>query len=134
MDNIQKFLSDAEKIKKHYRAEHPGKYSGTAVCEQICNLFIRNNRTYEQLAAAFAQYWMDTYILGSADQESLPTSENLDTLAAMQSLLDNDSQQINALSDKDLKELCQIVNMEAEDIPIDVLNSLMMIFVDRQVF
>ena len=52
----------------------------------------------------------------------------------MQSLLDNDGQQINNLSDKDLKELCQIVNMEAEDIPIDVLNSLMMIFVDRQVF
>ena len=77
---------------------------------------------------------MDTYILGSPDQESLPTSENLDTLAAMQSLLDNDGQQINTLSDKDLKELCQIVNMEAEDIPIDVLNSLMMIFVDRQVF
>lgn len=38
MDNIQKFFSDIQKIKKHYRSENP-VYDGKKVCVQIQNLF-----------------------------------------------------------------------------------------------
>ncbi|UKI56369.1 MAG: hypothetical protein L6V90_04215 [Treponema succinifaciens] len=50
----------------------------------------------------------------------------------MQALIENDIFSTEALSKDDWKELCQITNCEAEEIPIETLNSMMMIFLDKQ--
>ena len=59
MDNISKLYADAQRIKKHYRAEH-GKYDGGEVCGQIKELFGRNNGHVKSLALSYADYWYDT--------------------------------------------------------------------------
>ncbi len=131
MDNTQKLFSDIQKIKKHYRSDNP-VYDGKKVCVQIQNLFSSSNRNLKQLADAFSDYWMNKYILVSANPENEPSDEHIAILGAMQSLIDNDISSTGALSDEDWKELCQITNCEAEEIPIETLNSMMMIFLDKQ--
>lgn len=134
MDSIQKFYSDIEKMKKHYRAQNPGRYDGQAVCTQVADLFESNNRNAGALAHSFAEYWMNTYIIPSTQMEEEPTSQNQDKLVAMQSLLNTseDSNDYTALTRDDWKELCELTKYEAEDLPLDLLNDLMMIFVNTQ--
>lgn len=132
MDDIQKFYSDVEKIKKHYRANNGGNYDGAAVCNEICDFFARNNSSLGGLGNAFAGYWMDTYINNSTNLHEEPSAENVDRLAAMQSLLDGSTDYTECLSDSDWHELCSLTNYEAEDLPIEVLNDLMAIFVDKR--
>ena len=75
---------------------------------------------------------MNKYILNSSQLENEPTEEHVKILGAMQALIDNDVSSTEVLSNDDWKELCQITNCEAEEIPIETLNSMMMIFLDKQ--
>ena len=84
------------------------------------------------LASSFADYWQKTYIDTSSQREEEPTRENIDRLAAMQSLLDGETFATEILNAKDWKELSSLVNFEAEDISMDMLEKIMMIFVDKQ--
>ncbi|MBP3365776.1 MAG: hypothetical protein J6K96_02150 [Treponema sp.] len=131
MDTVQKLLSDAQRIKKHYRAEHPA-YNGTEVCLQIQELFIKRNAVVRTLASAFSDYWLSSRIRTSSKMDSEPTEEHLNVLAAIQALIENDISAADALSADDWKELCAITNSEADDIPLETLNSLMAAFVDKQ--
>ncbi len=131
MDNIQKFISDVQRIKKHYRAEH-STYDGQKVCEQIQDLFISSNKNLKSLAESFSDYWINKYILSSQELNNEPTDDHINILASMQALIENDVESTSSLSHEDWQELCEITNCEAEEIPIEVLNDMMMIFVDKQ--
>ncbi len=133
MTSTQKFISDIQKIKKHYRQEH-STYDGLKVSEQVAELFIRNNRDFSSLASSIADYWLETYIKNNADLSESPTDKETDKLSGIQALLDNDTTLLDSLSPEDFKELCSLVNAEAEDLPIDKLSSLMSIFVEHQAF
>lgn len=132
MDDIQKFYSDIEKIKKHERADNGGNYDGLRVCNTICDFFEKNNSSLAGLGTSFAGYWMDTYINSSEKMEEEPTAEHIDKLAAMQSLLEGSTDYTECLTQDDWKELCSLTNYEAEDLPIEILNDLMIIFVDKK--
>ena len=131
MDSIQKLYSDIEKIKKHHRS-NSATYNAQEVCTQVADLFARNNRHLESLARSFSDYWMNTYILNSSNMEEEPTQDSIAKLAAFQSILEGNAEFTECLTQEDWKELCSLTNMEAEDIPIESLNDMMMIFVDRQ--
>ena len=131
MDNISKLYADAQRIKKHYRAEH-GKYDGGEVCGQIKELFGRNNGHVKSLALSYADYWYDTYIMNSAEMATEPTEQHLKVLGSMQGLIDNEAEQITELSQDDWTELCELTNYEAEDLPLEFLNDIMILFVDHQ--
>ena len=131
MDSTQKFISDIEKIKKYERANCTGSYNGEKVCNQIRDLFERNHKDAESLAGSWWEYWYDSYIRGN-DMNEAPDTNAINKIAAMQALLENQAEDAEALNDKDFKELCSLTNIEAEDLPIDLLNDLMMIFVDKQ--
>ena len=131
MDAIQKFCSDVEKIKKSVRSQNP-VYDLDKACQQIKNLFVRNNRGMESLAQSFADYWENTYIKAASNSDGQPDKENLDRLVAMLSLMSGSTEFTDILSDDDWKELCSLTNMEAEDLPLDTLNDMMSIFVDKK--
>lgn len=131
MDNVQKFLADVARIKKHEYAEHSSSYSGERVCADIKSLFVKNNAHVRSLAESYTDYWMSEYILPSAEMQNEPTQEHLDKIAAMQSLIDNDVEMTDALSEKDWSELCELTGYEAEDMDVDLLNDLMSIFLDK---
>lgn len=134
MDLIQKFNSDIEKIKKYQRAENAGNYDSKKCCHQITALFERSNSFAGELAGLFADYWIETYIEKSTCPEKEPSEENTEKLLAMHALLNQTQTQedTKALSDSDWKELCQIVDFNAQDIDLDLLNSLMTAFVDHK--
>ena len=132
MDNTQKLLSDIDRLKKQYRAEHNNAYDGEAVCKKINNLFANNNRFLGDIAALFTDYWFNTYIATSPDIKNEPTAENLDRLAAMQSLLEGETEGTDCLTDSDWHEMCELVNEDAAELPLDALNNMMAIFVDKQ--
>ncbi|MGN0728500.1 hypothetical protein [Treponema sp.] len=131
MDNIQKFYSDVQKIKKRCRAENPNA-GAKEICAQIEIMFSNANRSLKPLAEAFFSYWMNSRISSSADISSEPTDEHIKILGAMQALIDNDISLTDALSKNDWKELCQITSCEADGIPLETLNSLMSVFLDKQ--
>ena len=131
MIDLQKFFADVERIKKRERAEH-SSYDSSRVVESVIELFVSNNRDMTSLASSFADYWQKTYIAPSSQREEEPTRENVDRLAAMQSLLDGETFATEILNAKDWRELSSLVNFEAEDIPMDMLEKMMMIFVDKQ--
>ncbi len=134
MDNTQKLFSDAERAKKHYRAEHSGSYDGVQVSRQIVQMFSSNNKNLFDLAESFADYWFNTYISQSKDIENEPTADSLNKLAAFQSVLDNDMAETGALSQEDWQELCNCTKELAEELPIDTLNDLMAMFLEKQAF
>ena len=134
MDLIQKFSSDVEKIKKHYRAEHQ-TYNGEEVCNQVAAFFEQQNRDVASLAHSYASYWKEAYILPSQNMEEEPTREHIDLLAAMMALLldvEDSWQFTECFTQEDWKQLCQLTNYEAEDLPLELLSSLMKNFVDNQ--
>ena len=133
MTNTEKFVSDIQKIKKHYRAEH-STYDGEAVCREVADLFARNNRSLAGLGESVADYWLETYVRSEGDLSEAPTDSQIEKISAMQSLLEDDYDSTKALTKEDLKELCSLVNLEAEELPLETLSSLMAFFVENQAF
>lgn|GEM_PF-340135 len=132
MDSIQKFHSDLEKIKKYNRTSG-GRYDGEKACREAAELLVRENPSVRELAMAVSDYWLNAYILSSADIQNEPSDIHMEKLEAMQALLQGDDQ-TDALEAEDWKELCSIVNAEAEELPMDLLNDLMSVFLDHQAF
>ncbi len=134
MNNTDKLLADIAQLKKRDLSENGNVYDGERFCRKINNLFASNNRFIGETAASFVDYWFNTYILASKDIKNEPSRENMDRLVAIQSILDGSSEQTECLSKEDWKELCSIVDTEADDLPLDVLNELMSLFVEKQAF
>lgn len=131
MTDIQKFYADVQRIQKHDRADNGGKYDGQRTCRAVEKLFISQFRDLGSLPQSFADYWDSTYIQNSGDLNQEPTPEHVDWLASALSLLDgNDDEDIH-FSKEDWKELCKMVTYEAEDLPMDLLESLMTIFLSK---
>lgn len=133
MDLIQKFYSDIEKIKKHNR-DGSGKLDTAKVKNQIVSLFENNNRNMCGLPHTLTDYWLSEYVepelaAGSAEI----SSKTIDKLAAMYAFLTEDPE-TDALSDRDWKQLGEAVNYEAEDLPMEVLSSLMTTLVEKKAY
>lgn len=139
MDNIQKFYTDIQRIIKHDRADNGGAYDGLRASKSVSKYFIALQRDVGNLPHSIAEYWEQTYILPSSKLDSEPTMPHITWLAAALLLL-NDSFKEKANSDektvfskKDWEELCNLVNYEAGELPLEVLTSLMSIFTEHKV-
>ena len=125
MTNIEQFLSDAKKIIKHERADNGGRYDGRRACQKIGELFERTNRTLGDLPHSITDYWQNTYIAPSADAVNEPTEANLNKLVAFYAFLMGEQTQTDALTHDDWKNLQELVNYEADDLPLDALEAMM---------
>jgi hypothetical protein len=133
MNDSQKFYADVRRLMKYERAQNGGRYNAKAVCTKIASLFASSNTGLGSLPDSIADYWTKTYIDSSIKPDSEPTEENLDRLAAMQTFLDGTADETtDILSAQDWQELGDMVNYEAEDLPLDVLSTLMTILVDKK--
>lgn len=138
MDTIQKFYADVQRIIKHDRSDNGGNYDGLRASKTVAKHFIALQRGLGELPCSIADYWEQTYILPSLKQDAEPTVANITWLAAALSLLDESfaenatAEEKAAFSKKDWKELCDLVNCEAGELPIDLLTSLMAIFTEQK--
>lgn len=124
MTNIQKFRTDIQKLIKHYRAEH-SKYNIEEVSNQIISFFEKESTCPRTLSGAVAQYWKEEFIDTSADPENEPSMDNINILGALLSFLEATDEDEDLLSDKNWKDIAELVTYEAEDLPIDILQALM---------
>ncbi|SRR5574344_780762 len=131
MNDSNKFLADARRIIKFERAQNGGRYNAMSACRKIAELFIKRNAAITSLAESVSDYWLNNYVMLSQNQAEEPSDENLDRICAMQNFLEGIDTDNEILTDKDWHELADLTNYEAEDMPLDLLNSIMTIVVDK---
>lgn len=131
MTDINKFLSDVEKIQKHDRQDNGGKSNYDRVKGDLRRLFERNAAAVGELADSVFEYWENEYIYRSADLAWEPNEDNRNRLAAYLAFLENSDEYQELISDDDWNELGRLVNFEAEDLDVDVLQDLMKILVSK---
>ena len=131
MTDINKFLSDVEKIQKHDRQNNGGKSNYDRVKGDLRRLFERYAAAVGELADSVFEYWENEYIYRSADLAWEPNEDNRNLLAAYLAFLENSDEYQELISDNDWNELGRLVNFEAEDLDVDVLQDLMKILVSK---
>ena len=131
MTDINKFLSDVEKTLKHDRQNNGGKSNYDRVKGDLRRLFERNAAAVGELADSVFEYWENEYIYRSADLDWEPNEDNRNRLAAYLAFLENSDEYQELISDDDWNELGRLVNFEAEDLDVDVLQDLMKILVSK---
>ena len=134
MTDIRKFVTDLEKIKKIFRQNNSGKCDYNKLQKDIRNLFERSTSCPTGLPASIFEYWENQYIYKSADLGEEPTSDNINKLAAFLAFLENTDEYQELITDEDWEEIGPLVNYEAEDLPVDILQNLMMILVSHGVY
>ena len=133
MTDIQKFASDVKKLIKMNRLQD-GTLNLDQACEKIIQQFERTSTVPASLSGSVASYWKTTYIDTSNEQENEPTQKHLDVLCGFLSFLENSDENFDLISNSDWKELSELVNCEAETLPIEILQQLMSILVEKGVF
>ena len=131
MTDIGKFLSDVEKVKKHARNNKPGFSGYNDIRDDIRNLFERATSCPMGLPGSIYEYWENTYVFNSTDLMYEPSDENTGKLAAMLAFLNNSDEDQDLISDEDWQEIGRLVNYEAEDLPVNILQELMMVLVSK---
>ena len=131
MTDIGKFLSDVEKVKKHARNNRPGFSGYNDIRDDIRNLFERATSCPMGLPGSIYEYWENTYVFNNADLMYEPSDENTGKLAAMLAFLNNSDEDQDLISDEDWQEIGRLVNYEAEDLPVNILQELMMVLVSK---
>ena len=131
MTDINKFISDMQKTLKHDRQNNGGKSSYDRVKNDLRRLFERNAAAVGELADSVFEYWENEYIYRSSDLTWEPSEENQNRLAAYLAFLENSDEYQELISDDDWQELGRLVNFEAEDLDVGVLQDLMKILVSK---
>ena len=131
MTDIGKFLSDIQRIKKHDRQNNGGNPDYNRIFRDLNSLFLRSTSCPADLARSVFEYWENEYVFSSQSQKEEPSEENSQKLAAMLAFLEDSDEFQSVLTQKDWQELGDLVNYEAEDLPVDVLQSLMRVLVEK---
>lgn len=131
MTEIGKFLSDIQKIKKFDRQNNGGVSDYNRIYKDLRSLFLRLANCSADLARSVFEYWENEYVFNSVNQKDEPTEENANRLAAMLAFLEDSDEYQDVLSQKDWQELGDLVNYVAEDLPVEVLQSLMQVLVEK---
>lgn len=131
MTYTEKFLSDIARAAKRERAENGSRYDAKKTCERIARSLENAIRGLGGLPRAVGDYWLTEYIDSSSDAENEPTREHAEKLGAMLSFLRGEDDTAS-LSPDDWKNLAELVQNEAETLPIESLSSLMSSLVEQK--
>ncbi len=131
MADLRKFYADIQRIQKHTRAKYSA-HNSAAVTSQVADLFESYTRGLGNLPLSILEYWKKTYIEGSSSPDAEPREANIDWLAVVLNFLDGELEGDQDIPLKDWKELATLINYEAEDIPIDVLSTMMSTLVEKK--
>lgn len=134
MTDIGKFLSNIQRIKKHDRQNNSGNPDYNRIFRELNSLFLRSTSCPADLARSVFEYWENEYVFNSQNQKEEPSEENSQKLAAMLAFLEDSDEFQSVLTQKDWQELGDLVNYEAEDLPVDILQSLMRVLVEKGVY
>ncbi len=131
MTDIGKFFSDVDKLKKHIRQNNRGKCDYDAVKKDLRSLFERAANCPTDFPSSLYEYWENEYIYKSADLSEEPSQDNIGRLGAMVAFLNNSEEYDDLLSQEDWEEMGRLIDYEAEDLPVELLQELMAILVSH---
>lgn len=134
MTDIRKFFADIERIKKHARQNNSGNCDYNLIQNELRNLFARTANCSNSLTDSIFSYWENEYIFKSENFSEEPSSFSLGKLGAILAFLDNSNEDEDLLSQDDWNELAELVNYEAEDLPVEMLQDLMKILVSHNAY
>ena len=120
-----------QKSLKFDRQNNGGKSDYNHVKNDLRRLFERNAAAVGELADSVFEYWENEYIYRAADVKAEPSEENQNRLAAYLAFLENSDEFQDLISDDDWNEFGRLVNFEAEDLDVDILQDLMKILVSK---
>lgn len=132
MNEIDKFRADARRAIKHERAENGKNYDGMRAARQIALFFCKASPSLGGLPESISDYWLEEIVSSCPNPEDVPTEPQLDWLAAALSFLQGDVEDCLCFSNADWKKIGELVNYEAEDLPIEELSMLMGILLEKQ--
>lgn len=131
MVDIRKFYADIQRTLKHERADNP-VYDSLRASNACLKVFMSYNPDLKTVMESFADYWLKNYIENSEKLLEEPSTEKIDWLANILLLLEGELDSNQDFSAEDWSEIEDIINAEAEDIPIDVLTFIMSTLVERK--
>ena len=135
MDDIQKLHADIKRRIKHERGAGTA-YDGKRAAKSVADYFASLYTDMGTLSAQIADYWLRTRIENSEHPESEPSERHIAWLLTAAEILDGtytDDADDGIFSERDWRELCDMVNCEAEELPLDRLSALMAIFVSKKI-
>lgn len=132
MTNTDKFFADIKRIIKRNRADG-AQYDPLACCRQVTQLFSSYNKDLGDLPNSIGDYWLKEYIMPSTQLEEEPTVQHQDWLADVLELLAGEEGEFKSIMPKDWVALRDFVGFEAEELPMEVLSSLMGVLLERGV-
>lgn len=131
MTEIEKFISDVEKIKKFDRQDNNNQIDYNRASSKYAAQFERSAKVTKSLAGTIFDYWEKEYIWKSSNLGEEPTAENILKLSAFLAFLNNTDENADVVTQEDWENLGELVNYEAEDMDIEKLTELMSILVDH---
>ena len=132
MNNTDKFLADVKRIVKRNHSETT-QYDGLECSRQVANLFCSYNKELGALPKSIAEYWLTTYVKKGSDLGQEPSSKSQDWLADVLEFLAGEESELKSITATDWVTLRDLINFEAEDLPMEVLSSLMGTLLERGV-
>ena len=131
MTYIEKFHTDLIRCIKFARQENGGKPNAKKACKDAVSLFLRSTTVPGALPSSLAEYWERTYIDESDNPAEEPSEKNVDRLCALLAFLEGYDEFEDVLTDEDYHMLGELVNYEAEDLPIEKLEYMMGLVVSK---
>ena len=132
MTNTDKFFADIKRIIKRNRADG-ATYDALKCCRQVTELFSSYNKDLGDLPNSIGDYWFKQYIVPSSQLSEEPTPQHQDWLADVLELLTGEEGEFKSITPKDWIVLRDFVGFEAEELPMDVLSSLMVVLLEKGV-
>ena len=130
MNDIQKFQADIKRIIKHDRADNGGIYDGFRASKAVAGLFISSNKDCQGLAQSISELWL-AKVTASAKPDEEPSEQNLSWLYDVQEFIDGTLGAETVLTKDDFVELRDLINYEGEDLPVDMLTTMMNTIMDH---
>lgn len=130
MTNTDKFLADIKRIIKRNRSDNT-HYDGMECSRQVGNLFCSYHKDLGDLPSSIIQHWLTQYIEPSSELQEEPTREHQDWLADVLEFLAGEEGEFKSITHEDWVALRDLINYEAEDLPVEVLSSLMGVLLER---
>lgn len=133
MTNIQRFYTNVERAIKNGCVASGGTYGLQEACADAARLFEHDCAANipASLAAAAADYWKKTYIDTAQSAELSTLREKIGILGGLLAFFEGSEEDAAALSDADWQELAEMVNCNADEMPIEILQSLMATLVSK---
>lgn len=131
MTHAELFEANVRRIRKYDRSEHAGVYNAARVCTKIMAAFEKENPDLRALFRAAAEYWHEKYIAPSEEFDNEPTDAHVRWLSDAIELFDGKNPENCVFTDEDWRNVCELVNYEASDIPLELLSAMMTVFLDR---